>query len=65
VADEAPWEGEGELDAGWLGKVGALVAQATRPRPDGRGSDAYKRHAAAVLAGRALARAWRGRGEWR
>ena len=65
VAAEAPWDGEGELDAGWLAKVGELVAQAVRPWPDGRGSDAYKRHAAAVLAGRALARAWRGRGEWR
>jgi CO/xanthine dehydrogenase FAD-binding subunit len=64
VAAEAPWgAADGELDAGWLSKVGALVAQATRPRSDGRGSAAYKRHAAAVLAGRALARAWRGRAE--
>jgi CO/xanthine dehydrogenase FAD-binding subunit len=65
VAAEAPWDADGELDAGWLAKVGGLVAQATRPRSDGRGSDHYKRHAAAVLAGRALARAWRRRGEWR
>jgi CO/xanthine dehydrogenase FAD-binding subunit len=63
VAAEAPWSEAGELDGGWLAKVGALVAEATRPRSDGRGSAAYKRHAAAVLAGRALARAWRGRGE--
>ena len=63
VAAEAPWTEPGELEAGWLTKVGALVAEATRPRSDGRGSAAYKRHAAAVLAGRALARAWRGRGE--
>jgi xanthine dehydrogenase iron-sulfur cluster and FAD-binding subunit A len=66
VAAEAPWtEESGELDAGWLRKVGALVAQATGPRSDGRGSAEYKRHAAAVLAGRALARAWRERGGWR
>jgi CO/xanthine dehydrogenase FAD-binding subunit len=64
VAAEAPWTDDGgELDAGWLARVGALVAGATLPRSDGRGSAAYKRHAAAVLAGRALARAWRGRRE--
>jgi CO/xanthine dehydrogenase FAD-binding subunit len=63
VAAEGPWGEAGELEPGWVAKVGALVAQATRPRSDGRGSAAYKRHAAAVLAGRALARAWRGRGE--
>jgi CO/xanthine dehydrogenase FAD-binding subunit len=60
VAD-APWDGE--LDAGWLEEAGALVAGATAPRSDRRGSAAYKRHAAAVLARRALARAWRGRAE--
>jgi CO/xanthine dehydrogenase FAD-binding subunit len=65
VAAEAPWDGEGELDGSWLARVGALVAHATRPRSDRRGSEAYKRHAAAVLAGRALARAWRGRKERR
>jgi xanthine dehydrogenase iron-sulfur cluster and FAD-binding subunit A len=62
VAAEAPWDEAGQLDEGWLRRVGASVAEATRPRSDGRGSAAYKRHAAAVLAGRALARAWRGRG---
>jgi xanthine dehydrogenase iron-sulfur cluster and FAD-binding subunit A len=62
VAGEAPWEDGRELDAGWLRRVGALVAAATRPRADGRGSVEYKRHAAAVLGGRALARAWRSRG---
>ena len=60
VAD-APWDGE--LGAGWLEEAGALVAGATAPRSDRRGSAAYKRHAAAVLARRALARAWRGRVE--
>jgi CO/xanthine dehydrogenase FAD-binding subunit len=63
VAAEAPWNGGGELEPGWLRRVGALIAQATRPRSDGRGSVAYKRHAAAVLGARALARAWRGRGD--
>jgi xanthine dehydrogenase iron-sulfur cluster and FAD-binding subunit A len=62
VAEEAPWDGGGELDAAWLRGLGALVASATRPRADGRGSVEYKRHAAAVLSGRALARAWRRRG---
>ncbi|MGZ8635004.1 MAG: FAD binding domain-containing protein [Solirubrobacteraceae bacterium] len=61
VAETAPWEGE--LDAGWLEEAGALVAGATAPRSDRRGSAAYKRHAAAVLARRALVRAWRGRAE--
>ena len=58
VAAEAPWEG-GELEPTWLDRVGAAVAAATLPRSDRRGSAAYKRHAAAVLARRALARAWR------
>jgi xanthine dehydrogenase iron-sulfur cluster and FAD-binding subunit A len=62
VAAEAPWGSRGELDAGFVSRVGALVAEATRPRSDGRGSEAYKRHAAAVLGGRALARAWRSDG---
>ena len=58
---DARWEDE--LDAGFLAEVGALVAGATAPRSDRRGSAAYKRHAAAVLARRALARAWRRRAE--
>jgi CO/xanthine dehydrogenase FAD-binding subunit len=59
----AAWEDE--LGAGFLEEVGALVAGATAPRSDRRGSAAYKRHAAAVLSRRALARAWRGRAQWR
>jgi xanthine dehydrogenase iron-sulfur cluster and FAD-binding subunit A len=62
LAAEAPWGSGGELDPGFVQRVGALVAEATRPRSDGRGSEAYKRHAAAVLGGRALARAWRSDG---
>jgi CO/xanthine dehydrogenase FAD-binding subunit len=59
VAAEAPWDSGGELDPDLVSRVSALVAEATRPRSDGRGSVEYKRHAAAVLARRALARAWR------
>jgi xanthine dehydrogenase iron-sulfur cluster and FAD-binding subunit A len=62
VAEEAPWEEGGELGERLLGRVGTLIAGATRPRADSRGSVAYKHHAAAVLGGRALARAWRSRG---
>jgi CO/xanthine dehydrogenase FAD-binding subunit len=61
LAAEARWAEPGELESTTLAKVGRLVAEATRPRSDGRGSAAYKRHAAAVLAGRALRRAWRDR----
>jgi CO/xanthine dehydrogenase FAD-binding subunit len=61
VAAEAPWDAPGDLDAAWLDEVGAAVAGATAPRSDRRGSAAYKRHATAVLARRALARAWRER----
>ena len=57
VAAEGPW-GEAAADPGWLGRVGALAAEATRPRSDERGSAAYRRHAAAVLTARALGRAW-------
>lgn len=57
VAAEAPWDGEA-VDRAWLGRIGALAAQATRPRSDERGSARYKRHATAVLTARALERAW-------
>src|SRR5262245_27319347 len=59
VASEAPWTGPDDLEPGWLDRLGALVAGATLPRSDTRGSVAYKRHAAAVLSARALRRAWR------
>ena len=62
VAEAAPWtDGAAALAPGLLAAVGARVAAATAPRADRRGSEAYKRHAAGVLAGRALARAWRRR----
>jgi CO/xanthine dehydrogenase FAD-binding subunit len=59
IASEAPWAGPDDLEPGWLERIGALVAGATLPRSDSRGSAAYKRHAAAVLSARALRRAWR------
>lgn len=58
---EAPWEQLGDLDPAWLSEVGAQAARDSAPRSDRRGSAEYKRHAAAVLTARALARAWRGR----
>ena len=49
------------LDDEVVRRFGALVAQAVDPIPDARGSAAYRRHAAAVLARRALRRAWEDR----
>jgi CO/xanthine dehydrogenase FAD-binding subunit len=63
LAAEAAWTEPGELEPAALARVGRHVAEATRPRSDGRGSAAYKRHAAAVLAVRALRRVWRERME--
>ena len=57
VAAHAPWEG-GRLPNELLQRVGALVAAAVDPIPDERGSAAHRRRSAAVLARRALERAW-------
>jgi CO/xanthine dehydrogenase FAD-binding subunit len=46
------------LDAGRLARFGELIADALPGIGDARGSRAYRRHAASVLARRALARAW-------
>ena len=63
VAEAAPWDARASsTPAGWPRSARSWPA-ATAPRSDRRGSAAYKRHAAAVLARRALARAWRGRAE--
>lgn len=57
VAGEAPWDG-GALSEDLLRRAGALVAAAVDPIPDERGSAGHRRRTAAVLARRALQRAW-------
>lgn len=46
------------LDEAALARFGALVAEAVRPESDARASASHRRRAAAVLATRALRRAW-------
>jgi CO/xanthine dehydrogenase FAD-binding subunit len=50
-----------ELDDRVLRRFGVLVAAAVDPLPDARGSAAYRRHVAGVLATRVLDRAWEAR----
>ena len=52
------WESPGELNETALGRFGELVAGATKPIDDVRGSGEYRRHAAGVLARRTLRWAW-------
>ena len=56
--EEGLWEGRGPLAPAALERFGALVAAATAPIDDVRGSAAYRRHALAVLARRTLTWAW-------
>ena len=53
LAAELPWDG-GPLDPELARRFGALVAAASAPIDDVRGSAAYRDHALAVLARRTL-----------
>ncbi|MEV4461173.1 xanthine dehydrogenase family protein subunit M, partial [Microbispora sp. NPDC049633] len=52
------WDGRGPLDPGVARRFGDLVAAAAAPIDDVRGRAAYRTHALAVMARRALGWAW-------
>ncbi len=58
VADQLDWENRAPLSEPMVRRFGQLVADATSPIDDVRGTAAYRRHALAVLARRTLAWAW-------
>ncbi|MEW2035136.1 FAD binding domain-containing protein [Streptomyces roseifaciens] len=58
LAERGLWRTRGPLPEGVLQRFGELAAAATAPADDVRGSSAYRRHAVAVLARRALGRVW-------
>jgi len=59
VLDEGHhWERRDEVPASAVTQFGALVAAASRPIDDVRGTAAYRRHALSVLGGRCLTWAW-------
>jgi CO/xanthine dehydrogenase FAD-binding subunit len=58
IADALDWDARAPIEPEALDRFGALVAQAASPIDDQRGSAAYRRHAIAVLARRALKWAW-------
>jgi len=57
AAERIDWSGNGTFDPEVVKRVSELVADAARPIDDHRGTVAYRRHAVAVLASRALRRA--------
>lgn len=58
LAASLPWSSGATLDDDLVTQFGGLVASAADPIDDVRGTAAYRRHALAVLAGRALRWAW-------
>ena len=58
LAGELDWEGRGILRPQVAEEFGRLVASASSPIDDVRGTAAYRRHALAVMAGRCLGWAW-------
>ena len=58
AAGELDWEKHSPLDDATARHFGQLVASASQPIDDVRGTAAYRRHALAVLARRALGWAW-------
>jgi CO/xanthine dehydrogenase FAD-binding subunit len=58
VDAELPWGSSGPLGDALVRRFGDLVAAAAAPIDDVRGTSAYRRHALAVLARRALGWVW-------
>ncbi|TYB46873.1 FAD binding domain-containing protein [Actinomadura chibensis] len=58
IAAELDWDGRGPLSEPARRRFGELVAAASAPIDDVRGTGAYRAHALAVLARRTLAWAW-------
>lgn len=58
LAAELPWTSSEPLADSLKRRFGDLVAEATSPIDDGRGSAAYRKHALGVLARRTLTWAW-------
>jgi CO/xanthine dehydrogenase FAD-binding subunit len=59
ACEDLPWDSMGPLPEAVARRFGELVAAAASPIDDVRGTEAYRRHALAVLARRTLGWAWR------